>query len=44
MIATEATQFKKDGRQKSTAFTSKGIKAVRFIAARRTSLHGRTCT
>ena len=31
-------------RQKSTASTSRGIKAVRFIMPRRTSWHGRTCT
>jgi hypothetical protein len=31
-------------RQKSTASTSRGIKAVRFITPRHTSWHGRTCT
>ena len=48
-FATEAAEFEKDVGRKataanSTASTSKGIKAVRFITTRHSSWHGRTCT
>ena len=42
--SSRRTSVVRPRRQKSTASTSRGIKAVRFITTPRTSWHGRTCT
>ena len=42
--SSRRTSVVRPRRQNSTASTSKGIKAVRFITTRHSSWHGRTCT
>ena len=42
--SSRRTSVVRPRRQNSTASTSKGIRAVRFITTRHSSWHGRTCT